>query len=72
MALITVDEKIYNYIFYVYVECSRIYIIVDEFCRTAKAAIWECQDKKFKDYVPTIDLQNQFAAFVVTSQQIEV
>ena len=64
VAKIRVDAKIYNSVYFMYMLMFLNSYIVKNSADTAKAALGMERIRKLKVFIPTYDLQNQFAAFV--------
>lgn len=64
VAKIRVDAKIYNSVYFMYMLMLLNSYIVKNSADTAKAALGMERIRKLKVFIPTYDLQNQFAAFV--------
>lgn len=64
VAKIRVDTKIYNSVYFMYMLMFLNSYIVKNSADTAKAALGMERIRKLKVFIPTYDLQNQFAAFV--------
>lgn len=64
VAKIRVDAKIYNSVYFMYMLIFLNSYIVKNSADTAKAALGMERIRKLKVFIPTYDLQNQFAAFV--------
>ena len=64
VAKIRVDAKIYNSVYFMYMLMFLNSYIVKNSADTAKAALGMERIRKLKVFIPTFDLQNQFAAFV--------
>ena len=64
VAKIRVDAKIYNSVYFMYMLMFLRSYIVKNSADTAKAALGMERIRKLKVFIPTYDLQNQFAAFV--------
>ena len=64
VAKIRVDAKIYNSVYFMYMLMFLNSYIVKNSADTAKAALGMERIRILKVFIPTYDLQNQFAAFV--------
>ena len=74
VAKIRVDAKIYNSVYFMYMLMFLNSYIVKNSADTAKAALGMERIRKLKVFIPTYDLQNQFATFVhqVNKSKFEV
>lgn len=64
VAKIRVDDKVYNPVYFMYMLMFLNSYIVKNSADTAKAALGMERIRKLKVFIPTYDLQNQFATFV--------
>ena len=64
VAKIRVDDKVYNSVYFMYMLMFLNSYIVKNSADTAKAALGMERIRKLKVFIPTYDLQNQFATFV--------
>ena len=74
VAKIRVDDKVYNSVYFMYMLMFLNSYIVKNSADTAKAALGMERIRKLKVFIPTYDLQNQFATFVhqVNKSKFEV
>ena len=74
VAKIRVDDKVYNPVYFMYMLMFLNSYIVKNSADTAKAALGMERIRKLKVFIPTYDLQNQFATFVhqVNKSKFEV
>ena len=72
VAKIRVDAKIYNSVYFMYMLMFLNSYIVKNSADTAKAALGMERIRKLKVFIPTYDLQNQFAAFVQQVNKLQL
>ena len=74
VAKIRVDDKVYNSVYFMHMLMFLNSYIVKNSADTAKAALGMERIRKLKVFIPTYDLQNQFATFVhqVNKSKFEV